>query len=78
MHDGSIATLEEVVDFYSEGGRNITTGPYAGDGRFSPNKSDLIVRIDFTEQEKSDLIAFLKTLTDETIATNERYSNPFK
>ena len=78
MHDGSITTLEEVVDFYSQGGRNITTGPYAGDGRFSPNKSDLIVRIDFTDQEKSDLVAFLKTLTDETIATNERYSNPFK
>ena len=36
MHDGSIATLEEVVAFYAAGGRNITEGPNAGDGRAQP------------------------------------------
>ena len=32
MHDGSIATLEQVVDHYAAGGRTIETGPYAGVG----------------------------------------------
>lgn len=77
MHDGSIATLEEVLDFYAAGGRNITTGPHAGDGRLSPFKSDLIVQIDLNEQEKADIVAFLRTLTDENLLTNARFSNPF-
>jgi cytochrome c peroxidase len=78
MHDGSIATLEEVLDFYAAGGRHITSGPLAGDGRNNPYKSDLISRIDLDAQEKADLIAFLKTLTDENLLTSSRFSNPFK
>ncbi|WP_319381141.1 methanobactin export MATE transporter MbnM [Thiomicrorhabdus sp.] len=78
MHDGSLDSLEAVLDFYADGGRNITEGPYAGDGRLNPNKSDLIVLIDLNDQEKADLIAFLQTLTDESLLTNERFSDPFK
>ncbi|MDD2991026.1 MAG: di-heme enzyme [Zoogloea sp.] len=78
MHDGSIATLEEVLDFYAAGGRHISSGPLAGDGRSNPYKSDLISRIDLDAQEKADLIAFLKTLTDENLLTSSRFSNPFK
>lgn len=77
MHDGSIATLEEVLDFYAAGGRNITEGPYSGDGRYNPYKSDLITSIDLSEGEKADIVAFLKTLTDENLLTNPRYANPF-
>jgi cytochrome c peroxidase len=77
MHDGSIATLEEVLDFYAAGGRNITNGPHAGDGRLNPNKSDLISRIDLTAQDKADLVAFLKTLTDHDFLTNPKLANPF-
>ena len=77
MHDGSAATLEDVIEIYSQGGRNIETGPLAGDGRISPVKSDLIVKIDLKPQEKADLIAFLKTLTDETLFTSERFSSPW-
>jgi cytochrome c peroxidase len=77
MHDGSMATLEEVLDFYAAGGRNITSGPHAGDGRLNPNKSDLISRIDLTEQDKADLVAFLKTLTDHDFLTNPKLANPF-
>lgn len=51
MHDGSLKTLEEVVDLYDQGG---------GSAR---NKSDLVLKLNLTEQEKSDLVAFLKTLT---------------
>ncbi len=77
MHDGSIATLEEVLDHYAAGGRLITTGPYAGDGRAHPNKSDLISRIDLNAQEKADIVAFLKTLTDEEFLRNPKFANPF-
>jgi cytochrome c peroxidase len=51
MHDGSVATLEDVVDFYDRG----------GDG--APNQSKLIFKLNLTAQEKQDLVAFLKTLT---------------
>ncbi len=77
MHDGSITTLEEVLDFYAAGGRNITSGPHAGDGRLNPNKSEQISRIDLTAQEKADLVAFLKTLTDHDFLTNPKFANPF-
>jgi cytochrome c peroxidase len=78
MHDGSVGTLEEVIDIYSRGGRKIETGPNAGDGAMSPLKSGLIVKIDLSAQEKADLLAFLKTLTDETLLTSPRFSDPWK
>lgn len=77
MHDGSVATLEDVVEIYAQGGRNIETGPDVGDGRFSPVKSDLIVKIDLSPQEKADLVAFLNTLTDETLLGSPRFSDPW-
>ncbi|MFN3631101.1 MAG: cytochrome c peroxidase, partial [Casimicrobiaceae bacterium] len=77
MHDGSVPTLEAVLDHYASGGRLITSGPYAGDGRSHPNKSDLISLIELNEQEKADIIAFLKTLTDEEFLRNPKFSNPF-
>lgn len=77
MHDGSMVTLEEILDFYAAGGRNITSGPYAGDGRTNPNKNPLIARINLTAEEKADLVAFLKTLTDHDFLTNPKFANPF-
>ncbi len=78
MHDGSIKTLDEVVDHYAAGGRNITSGPYAGDGRRNPNKDPNISGIRLTPQERKDIVAFLKTLTDRSVTTNSRFSNPFR
>ncbi len=78
MHDGTIATLEEVVAFYAAGGRNIPAGqPNAGDGRLNPNKDGLVSGINLTLQEQADMVAFLKTLTDETLLTSPRLANPF-
>jgi cytochrome c peroxidase len=76
MHDGSVATLEEVLDFYAAGGRVIRSGLYAGDGRVNPYKSGLVNQINLTEQDKADLVAFLKTLTDQGFLTNPRFSKP--
>ncbi|MFO1251798.1 MAG: di-heme enzyme [Inhella sp.] len=77
MHDGSFASLEQVVAFYAVGGRVITSGPFAGDGRASPLKSDLVARIDLNEQEQADLVAFLKALSDHEFIRNPRHADPF-
>jgi cytochrome c peroxidase len=77
MHDGSVATLEEVVEIYAAGGRRIADGPNVGDGRANPLKSDLIVKIEMSKEEKADLVAFLRTLTDETLISSPRFSDPW-
>ena len=78
MHDGSMKTLEEVVDHYARGGRLIEKGPNAGDGRSSPLKSEFIRGFDVTDQERDDLIAFLHSLTDYKALTKTEWSNPFE
>lgn len=58
MHDGSIPTLEAVVDHYETGGQ-----PH-------PNKSVFIQPLQLTTSEKQDLVQFLHALTDETFINN--------
>ena len=77
MHDGSIATLEAAVEHYAAGGRLITEGPLAGDGRANPYKDPLISGIDLTPGDRADLVAFLKSLTDRSVTTNPRFADPF-
>lgn len=76
MHDGSIGTLEAVLDFYAAGGRNVGNGLYAGDGRLNPYKDERISKIMLSGDEKADLVAFLKTLTDTGFVTNAAYAAP--
>lgn len=101
MHDGSINTLEGVVDFYAAGGRQITQASdvenlalinqslgkadteithLLGDGRANPNKlsNGFVSGFNATEQEKLDLVNFLKSLTDQEFITDKRFSNPFE
>ena len=78
MHDGSIDTLEDVVKHYAAGGRNITFGPNAGDGRKNPNKSSFVQGFSLSEQDQTDLVNFLKSLTDQDFITNPRFSNPWE
>ncbi|MFN0119834.1 MAG: parallel beta-helix domain-containing protein [Blastocatellia bacterium] len=59
MHNGKFKTLEEVVNFYASGGG-------VGQGLNLPNLDDKIRQFTLTEAEKGDLIAFLKSLTDES------------
>lgn len=59
MHGGQFETLSDVIDFYAEGGG-------AGAGMDLPNLDDKIRPFELSEQEKSDLIAFLHALTDES------------
>ena len=52
MHDGSLTTLEEVVEHYNTGGKNHI------------HKDSLIVPLNLNKNQKLDLVSFLKTLTD--------------
>ena len=54
MHDGSLATLDDVLDHYVSGGSS------------HPNKSELIEPITLSEDERSDLKAFFETLLDDS------------
>ncbi|MCB9615612.1 MAG: di-heme enzyme [Sandaracinus sp.] len=77
MHDGSLATLDDVLDHYAAGGTVTTEGPNAGDGRTSPNKSLFVHGFTLDEGLRADLHAFLEALTDEGVRTNPRFSDPW-
>lgn len=78
MHDGSIATLEDVVDHYARGGRLIEEGDNAGDGSKNPHKSQFVQGFVLSDEERVDLLAFLKSLTDQTFLTNPKHADPFQ
>ena len=56
MHNGGMATLEQVIEFYNRGGDVM-----------SPELADNIEPLDFTEDQQADLVAFLRALTDERV-----------
>jgi cytochrome c peroxidase len=61
MHDGSLETLEDVVDFYNNGGRVKEDDPVSG------FQSGGIRPLSLTDQEKQDLVEFMKALTSPSI-----------
>ena len=78
MHDGSIATLSEVLDHYAAGGRTIEAGPNAGIGSANPFKSNFVRGFRMTEDERADLLAFLDSLTDREFLENPAHADPFR
>ncbi|MFT6550039.1 MAG: cytochrome c peroxidase [Zhongshania marina] len=78
MHDGSIATLEEVIRTYAAGGRNISNGVNAGDGRANPFRDGFVSGFDISEDDIQNLIAFLESLTDFELINNPRFANPWE
>lgn len=77
MHDGSLATLDEVLDHYAAGGTVTEEGPNAGDGRLNPNKSGFLHGFVLEAGDRADLLAFLDALTDTTFLSDPRFSDPF-
>jgi parallel beta-helix repeat protein len=57
MHNGSLATLEDVIDFYAEGG---------GRAHGAENVDSFVIGFELTPQEQADLITFLYALSDES------------
>lgn len=66
MHDGRFQTLEQVLDNYSIGGHGVE------------NEDVNILPFTLSAQDRQDLIAFLKTLTDPSFINNPKFSDPFK
>ena len=56
MHDGALATMKEVMEHYNQGGNSK-----------DPNQDLLIRPLKLSDQEISDLVAFMETLTDERL-----------
>ncbi len=77
-HDGSVGSLEDVIDNYARGGRLISSGSHAGDGRANPFKDRRITGFPISAQEKADLVAFLRALTDSSFLTDRRFANPWR
>ncbi|MFK7906657.1 MAG: cytochrome c peroxidase [Chitinophagales bacterium] len=72
MHDGRFATLEEVVEHYNSGVQNhpnLNNSLKGTDG--------LPQQLNLTEQEKTDVVNFLKTLTDNVLISDVKFSDPF-
>jgi cytochrome c peroxidase len=67
MHDGSIATLEEVVAHYEAGGR-----------ARGPNTSSFLPGFRLSADEQQELVAFLKSLTDRDFVSDPRFADPWK
>jgi cytochrome c peroxidase len=76
MHDGSIATLGAVIDFYAAGGRVLTAGSRPGDGRAHPGKSPFVKGFTLTARERQDLLDFLASLTDEQFLSDPKFADP--
>ena len=74
MHDGRFATLEDVVNHYNSG---IKRSPNL-DNVFKSWDTGETIKLGLTDGEKSALVAFLHTLTDEQYAYDERFSDPFQ
>ena len=64
MHDGSLSTLEEVVEHYNKGGSGHV------------NQSKLVQPLQLNKEEKEQLVAFLETLTDYSFIENKKFSKP--
>ena len=78
MHDGSIPTLDQVLDHYAAGGRTIARGDHRGIGATNPNKSSFVKGFELSRQERVDLLAFLHSLTDQTFINDSRFADPWK
>jgi cytochrome c peroxidase len=72
MHDGRFKTLEQVIEHYNSG---IKAHPNLSNELKDRNGNP--IRLNLTAAQKGDMVAFLKTLTDNTLATNPKWSDPF-
>jgi cytochrome c peroxidase len=69
MHDGRFKTLDEVIDFYSEG---LVYSDYVDPLMKNVRENG----VQLSDEEKADLKAFLLTLTDNELLTNPAYGPP--
>jgi len=74
MHDGRFGTLAQVIEHYDSGVQNTR----CLDRRLIDDFGGVAVRrLNLTESQRTALVAFLNTLTDSTLLTDAKFSNPF-
>lgn len=73
MHDGRFENLDQVIDHYSRG---VQPHPHL-DKNLMVTGGSAPVRLNFNQEEKDALVAFLRTLTDVTYLTDKKFSDPF-
>ncbi len=70
MHDGRFQTLRQVIEHYN-------TGVVVHSPNLDPSMIGFVHGLGLSQQDISDLIAFLETLTDESFLNNPAYASPF-
>ncbi|MEO1262380.1 MAG: cytochrome c peroxidase [Bacteroidota bacterium] len=73
MHDGRFNTLEEVMHFYADSIPPLFVYYNPQTGLFT----NALGIIDFSDEEVDEMVAYLETLTSETLLTHEKFSDPF-
>ncbi len=76
MHDGSVATLREVIEHYAGGGRNLAAGGEESRHR-NPYQSRLVRSGELAVRDVDALVAFLEALTDHQFVEDPRFASPF-
>ncbi|MBC8310727.1 MAG: cytochrome-c peroxidase [Candidatus Marinimicrobia bacterium] len=71
MHDGRFETLEEVVEHYN-------SGVHSDSPNLDPEMENAAAGLNLTEQQKTDLVNFLKTFSDTTFLSNPAFADPFE
>jgi len=85
MHDGRYGTMDEVLEHYNDGlinHKNLDSRLKIGfnayyDISMGGNQGDAM-KFNFSEEDKQALKAFFNTLTDHSLISDPKYSNPFK
>ena len=78
MHDGSIASLDAVIDHYASGGRAVDIAIQPDVNRTAPAlRSEFVRGFELSADERRDLTRFLEALTDTGLTTDPRFSNPW-
>jgi cytochrome c peroxidase len=79
MHDGRFNTLEEVLNHYDHGIRKSSTlSPLIMEADNLHKDSGDRISLNLNDRERTGVIAFLHTLTDEEFVTAKRFSSPFQ
>jgi len=80
MHDGRFATLNDVLNHYSGGIKNHKNLSWELNDFVLQNGVQISQpkRFNYSEEDKQAIIAFLNTLTDYTMISDPKFSNPFQ
>ena len=75
MHDGRFADLAHVIEFYN---KDVQNHPNLDKSMRTLPPDSQPLRLNLTQEQKDEIIAFLNTLTDNQFLTDIKYSDPFK